>query len=139
MHGLPVGTRPLRGNAAALARSHVPLLRVERGRPWAPWLRSVIDAEAALKPHALRMRAVRENLAPEISFQRGVVRHAAAIAVAAMRKDRAAPRDVVSPRRLTLGVEGDEILVGCLPGDLIFRHSCQNHSIGGFVGVVAIE
>lgn len=89
VHRLAVGAHPLRRQAAALARADIPRLGVERRGPRPPGFGRIIDAEAALKPHAERMRAVRENLAPEIALQRRIVSDAAAEAVAAIRKHRA--------------------------------------------------
>src|SRR5688572_222654 len=73
VHGLSIHAHPFRRQAAALAGAHIPILRVERRRPRSPRLRRIVDAKSALKAHALRMGAVRKNLAPEITAKRSVV------------------------------------------------------------------
>src|SRR5688572_1431327 len=73
MQRLSIRVHPLGGKAVRLSGADIPGLRIKDRRPRSPRLRCVENAKTALKARALRVRALRLNLAPQIAFEPGVV------------------------------------------------------------------
>src|SRR5262245_48598370 len=90
-----VGFHPLGWEAAGFARTHVPAFCVERCRPWPPRFSRVAHGEAAGKPGVL----AREDLAPDVSFQSGMIGHAGPVTRAGAGKDRTAIANFPGPNR----------------------------------------
>ena len=97
VHGPAIGAHPLRGQAGRFTRAHVPIFGEVHGRPRPPWLRGVVDTEAALEPRSLWMTTLGKDLHPQVTLERRTIRHTGAIASAGVGKDRAALRDVLRP------------------------------------------
>jgi len=80
LYGTAVFAEPLGGNARSPTLSDVPGLGKKQGRPRSPGFGRVIDAKAAFEARS----ATRNNLAPEMSFERGVVTDPRSVTAAAM-------------------------------------------------------
>ena len=87
--------------SANLSRAHVPTPgEVDRG-PGAPGLGGVVDTQSALKTRV----AAGQDLAPEISPQRGIVADPRAATAVVVSENRTARRGVLGPDGIVGGIE----------------------------------
>src|SRR5207245_5051619 len=118
MGGPAVWAHPFCRKAAALAGANVPRFGVSDGRPRAPRLGGVVDAETSTKPRV----AARQRLAPEVTPQPGVVTDAAAVTFPRMTENSPALVDVACPDRMSGCIEPLEELIRLAVADLVFRN-----------------
>src|SRR2546430_13069679 len=73
-----ISRHPFRRKAAALARSDVPIGRIEHSSPRAPRLRRVINAKASLETRSFWVAALWQYLAQQVAMKCGVVGNSSA-------------------------------------------------------------
>src|SRR5262249_52112782 len=127
---LAVRAHPFGGKACGISGPDVPILGEENGRPRAPRLRRVVDAEAACEARVgFVALSAGDDLRPEIALQCGVETQTGTVAAPCVDEDRAALIDVPSPQGLVPWTETAQELVSVALLELILRHSGQNHAV----------
>jgi hypothetical protein len=131
---LAVGAHPFGGERAHLSWSDVPSIGEVHRRPRPPGFWCIIDPEPALKTRV----TARQNLAPKESVQTRIIADCGPVATPIVAEHGTAPADVGSPSRFVHRVAPDEELVRASFPDPAFRHPCQDHPIGGLIGVAVV-
>src|SRR5688572_4807772 len=107
VHRAAIRTHPRGGQIARFTRADVPRIGMKSGRPWPPRFRRVVDGESTRITRVLTMA----DLAPQVTPQARVITDPRPITRSRIREHRAAPRDVRTPLRRSVGLELREKLV----------------------------